>query len=77
MVDGVKIEYFWFDIMNDTPEHIKQKQLEIWLAKTPAERIRQFCIDNDMLFQFWRQAGNPHLQEIPKPVQKVEGVSKV
>ena len=70
MVEDTKIEYFWFTLMNDTPEHIKQKQLEIWLAKTPAERIRQFCIDNDMLFQFWRKAGNPHLQNTPKSVVK-------
>lgn len=42
--------------MEDTPEHIKKLQLEIWLSKTPAERLRQFLIDNDTLFQFWNKA---------------------
>ncbi len=39
--------------MNDTPKHIQQKQLEIWLAKTPAERLRQAITDNDTLFKSW------------------------
>jgi len=29
--------------VDDTPEHIKRKQLEIWLAKPPEERIRLTC----------------------------------
>ena len=42
--------------MNDTPEHIKQLQLKIWLAKPPGERLRQFLIDNDQFFKFLEQA---------------------
>lgn len=36
--------------MTDTPDHIKKKQLEIWLAKSPAERLRQFLIDNEAFY---------------------------
>ncbi|MEO8712439.1 MAG: hypothetical protein ABI405_09970 [Parafilimonas sp.] len=37
--------------MNDTPEHIKQLQLKIWLSKTPAERLMQFLNDNEAFFK--------------------------
>jgi hypothetical protein len=39
--------------MDDTPQHIKQKQLEIWLAKPPEERLRLTLEDNDALFALW------------------------
>jgi len=39
--------------MTDTPQHIKDLQLKIWLSKTPAERLRQLMIDNDEIFNFW------------------------
>lgn len=42
--------------MEDTPEHIKQLQLDIWLSKTISERLEQFILDNDALFKFWQQA---------------------
>ncbi len=42
--------------MKDTPENIKQKQLDIWLSKSPAERLRQLLIDNDALLDFWKEA---------------------
>ena len=42
--------------MNDTPQHIKELQLKIWLSKSPAERLRQFMEDNASLFQFWKMA---------------------
>lgn len=42
--------------MNDTPQHIKELQLKIWLSKSPAERLKQFMEDNASLFQFWRAA---------------------
>ncbi len=52
--------------MNDTPQHIKELQLKIWLSKSPAERLKKFMEDNASLFQFWRMAqkssnksGNP------------------
>ena len=33
--------------MTDTPQHIYDLQLKIWLSKTPAERLMQFMKDND------------------------------
>jgi len=42
--------------MNDTPQHIKELQLKIWLSKSPAERLMQFMEDNASLFQFWKAA---------------------
>lgn len=56
--------------MTDTPDHIKKIQLEIWLAKPPMERLRQFLIDNDALFAFWKsvkeQDGESDQQNQPK-----------
>jgi hypothetical protein len=42
--------------MDDTPEHIKKIQLQIWLSKPPMERLRQFLIDNEALYMFWQNA---------------------
>jgi hypothetical protein len=39
--------------MTDTPENIKQLQLQIWLSKSPAERLKQAIEDNAALFRFW------------------------
>jgi hypothetical protein len=41
--------------MTDTPEHIKELQLKIWLSKTPAERLYQFLMDNDAMYQALRK----------------------
>ena len=37
--------------MTDTPEHIKQLQLKLWLSKTPSERLMQFLNDNEAFFK--------------------------
>lgn len=42
--------------MDDTPQHIKDLQLKIWLSKPPGERLRQFLLDNQKMFQFWKTA---------------------
>jgi len=42
--------------MQDTPDHIKKIQLQIWLSKTPEERLRQAIEDNEALYAFWAQA---------------------
>ena len=42
--------------MSDTPQHIKEKQLELWLSKTPAERLKQTLADNEALYLFWKNA---------------------
>lgn len=39
--------------MTDTPDHIKEIQLKIWLSKSPAERLRQMMVNNEELFRFW------------------------
>jgi hypothetical protein len=31
--------------MNDTPDHVKKLQLELWLKKTPGERLYQTIKD--------------------------------
>jgi hypothetical protein len=49
--------------MNDTPQHIKELQLKIWLAKSPMERLHQLIMDNDTLFKFWG-AVKPQAKEI-------------
>ncbi len=52
MDKGIGSYYLRLTVMNDTPEHIKQLQLQIWLSKPPGERLRQFLVDNDALYGF-------------------------
>jgi hypothetical protein len=33
--------------LTDTPKHIKDIQLKLWLTKTPEERLFQFITEND------------------------------
>ena len=42
--------------MTDTPQYIKDLQLKIWLSKSPAERLKQFLVDNEALYKFWEMA---------------------
>jgi hypothetical protein len=42
--------------MKDTPDHIKELQLNIWLSKPPGERLKQFLIDNEALLNFFENA---------------------
>ncbi len=42
--------------MTDTPKHIKNIQLKLWLAKTPEERLLQFLKDNDEMYKAILQA---------------------
>ena len=37
--------------MTDTPEHIKDLQLKLWLSKSPGERLYQFLVDNDIMMK--------------------------
>lgn len=41
--------------MTDTPQHIKDLQLQGWLSKTPGERLYQFLIDNDVMYKALRE----------------------
>jgi len=60
--------------MTDTPEHIKQLQLNVWLSKPPMERLLQFLQDNETLFLFWKKNNSflndslvePQMHEYPK-----------
>lgn len=54
--------------MTDTPDHIKQLHLQIWLSKPPGERLRQFLINNEQLFAFWKAS-----REQLKNVKSSEG----
>jgi hypothetical protein len=42
--------------MTDTPQHIKDLQLKLWLAKKPEEILMQFLKDNDEMFKAIIQA---------------------
>jgi hypothetical protein len=39
--------------MTDTPQHIKELQLRIWLSKSPGERLRLTLEGDGQLLQFW------------------------
>lgn len=41
--------------MTDTPQHVKDIQLSLWMSKTPGERLYQFIIDNDAMYQALRE----------------------
>jgi hypothetical protein len=41
--------------MTDTPQHIKDLQLKLWLSKTPGERLYQFILDNDAMYKALRK----------------------
>ena len=42
--------------MTDTPKHIKELQLKIWLSKSPMERLKLTLDGNGQLLQFWSSA---------------------
>jgi hypothetical protein len=42
--------------MTDTPQYIKELQLQIWLSKSPMERLKQTLETNGQLLQFWSSA---------------------
>lgn len=51
--------------MNDTTEHVKQKQLEIWLSKPVEERLRLTLTMNDELYGFWNAAKKSNIKTNP------------
>lgn len=42
--------------MNDSPDHIGELQLKLWLSKTPGERLYQAIMDNDAMLKALREA---------------------
>lgn len=51
--------------MTDTPKHIQDLQLKIWLSKTPGERLHQFLTDNDIMHKALLKA-KEQLKKQPK-----------
>ena len=52
--------------MKDTPDHIRQKQNEIWLAKSPQERVRlgfEMIDDSIKMTRFFIQQQHPEISE--------------
>jgi len=47
--------------LNDTPEHIKELQLKLWLSKPPEERLLQFIRENDAWWQALKEAKENNL----------------
>lgn len=58
--------------MTDTPQHIKELQLKIWLSKSPMERLRQTLEDNGQLLQFWSSARFDRIQGNQNPIIRQE-----
>ena len=48
--------------MNDTPAHIKDLQLKLWLSKSPEERLLQFIRENDAWWQALKEAKEKNLK---------------
>ncbi|MBK8951227.1 MAG: hypothetical protein IPM85_01580 [Chitinophagaceae bacterium] len=42
--------------MNDTPQHIKERQLKIWMSKKPEERLLLFLQQNEEMWMAIRDA---------------------
>ena len=56
--------------MTDTPQHIKELQLKIWLDKSPAERLLQYLKDNDTLYKGILQLKNDAAKGSEKTANK-------
>ena len=41
--------------MTDTPQHIQDLQLKIWLSKSPGERLLQALKNNEEMFLFAKE----------------------
>jgi len=55
--------------MTDTPRHIRDLQLKLWLAKEPGERLLQFLLDNENFLIGIREAKKElGVVEIQSPV---------
>jgi hypothetical protein len=51
--------------MDDTPDHVKKIQLDIWLAKPFEERLRLTLQMQDELFTFWREVKKSMVENYP------------
>ena len=41
--------------MTDTPQHINELQLNLWMSKSPEERLYSFLTDNETMYQALRE----------------------
>lgn len=57
--------------MEDTSEHVKKLQLEIWLTKPPKERLRLTLQHNDELYAFWN--GTKKKSSPDNPAKNTDG----
>jgi hypothetical protein len=61
--------------MEDTPDHVKKIQQEIWLSKPVEERLRLTLEMSDQLFAFWGEMKKSMAKNYPvnqdKPEQKI------
>lgn len=48
--------------MNDTPAHIKELQLQLWLSKPLEERLLQFIKENEAWWQALKEAKENNLK---------------
>ncbi|HZY38998.1 MAG TPA: hypothetical protein VFE53_20195 [Mucilaginibacter sp.] len=51
--------------MDDTPDHVKKIQQEIWLSKPVEERLLLTLQMNDELFDFWREMKKSMAENYP------------
>ena len=58
--------------MTDTPQHIKELQLKIWLSKSPGERLRLTLEGNGQLLHFWSSAQIVNRNQNKKSKDEVE-----
>jgi hypothetical protein len=42
--------------MTDTPQHVQDLQLKLWLSKSPEERLLQALKNNEAIFLLFKQA---------------------
>jgi hypothetical protein len=42
--------------MTDTPQHIKELHLKLWLSQSPMEKLKQILETKGRLLQFWSSA---------------------
>jgi hypothetical protein len=56
--------------MDDTPDHVKKIQLDIWLAKPLEERLRLTLQMNDELSAFWREMKKSMTENYPLQLTK-------
>jgi len=57
--------------MTDTTQKVKDLQLQIWMSKTPEERLMTFLKDNEVMYLIWKQhhdaAKEKHVDTIIQP----------